>query len=57
MGVSTVVRLNEPRYPAEALTSQGLTLHSLEFPDCTPPPDAVAAAFRRAVEQKKHRRS
>ena len=35
MGVSTVVRLNELRYPAEALASQGLTLHSLEFPDCS----------------------
>jgi hypothetical protein len=50
MGVSTVVRLNEARYPAEALTSQGLELHSLEFPDCTSPPDAVVAAFLRAVD-------
>jgi cell division cycle 14 len=50
MGVSTVVRLNEARYPAEALTSQGLELHSLEFPDCTSPPDAVVAAFFRAVD-------
>jgi hypothetical protein len=38
MGVSTVVRLNEPRYPAEALTSRGFAHHSLEFPDCTCPP-------------------
>jgi hypothetical protein len=29
MGVSTVVRLNEPRYEAEALTSQGFAHHSL----------------------------
>jgi cell division cycle 14 len=50
MGVSTVVQLNEPRYVAEALTSQGFTHHSLEFPDCTCPPDAVVAAFFRIVD-------
>jgi cell division cycle 14 len=50
MGVSTVVRLNEPQYPAEALTSRGFAHHSLEFPDCTPPPDAVVAAFLRIID-------
>jgi cell division cycle 14 len=50
MGVSAVVRLNEPRYAAEALTSQGFAHHSLEFPDCTCPPDAVVAAFLRIVD-------
>jgi hypothetical protein len=50
MGVRTVVRLNEARYAAEALTSQGFAHHSLEFPDCTCPPDAVVAAFLRIVD-------
>ena len=50
MGVSTVVRLNEPRYAAEALASQGFAHHSLEFPDCACPPDAVVAAFLRIVD-------
>jgi cell division cycle 14 len=50
MGVSTVVRLNEPRYAAEALTSRGFAHHSLEFPDCTCPPDAVVSAFLRIID-------
>jgi hypothetical protein len=50
MGVTAVVRLNEPRYPAEALTSRGLAHHSLAFPDCACPPDAVVAAFLRIVD-------
>ena len=50
MGVTTVVRLNEPRYAAETLTSQGFAHHSLEFPDCTCPPDAVVAAFLRIID-------
>ena len=50
LGVSTVVRLNEPRYAAEALTSAGFAHHTLEFPDRTCPPDAVVAAFLRIVD-------
>ena len=50
LSVSTVVRLNEPRYAAEALTSRGFAHHGLEFPDCTCPPDAVVAAFLRIVD-------
>jgi cell division cycle 14 len=50
MGVSSVVRLNEPHYAAEAFTSQGIAHHSLEFPDCTCPPDAVVAAFLRIAD-------
>jgi cell division cycle 14 len=50
MGVSTVVQLNAPRYRPDALTARGLAHHCLEFPDCRPPPDAVAAAFLRIVD-------
>ncbi len=45
MGVRSVVRLNEPGYPAEAFTSWELAHHSLEFEDCTCPPDRVVEAF------------
>ena len=50
LGVSTVLRLNEPRYSAEAFTSQGFEHVSLEFDDCTCPPDALVAAFFRIVD-------
>jgi cell division cycle 14 len=50
MGVTDVVRLNEPRYAAESITSHGLRHHAMEFPDCTCPPDAVVAAFLRAAD-------
>ena len=50
MGVGTVVRLNEPRYAADELASRGFAHHSLEFPDCTCPPDAVVDAFLRAAD-------
>jgi cell division cycle 14 len=50
MGVSTVVRLNEPRYTEETLTSQGFAYFGLEFPDCTCPPDNVVADFLRIVD-------
>jgi hypothetical protein len=41
MGVSTVVRLNEPHCPAEALASRGSAHHSLECPARACPPDAA----------------
>ena len=50
MGVTDVVRLCAPRYPAAAFTSLGLLHHHLPFPDCACPPDAVAAAFLRIVD-------
>jgi cell division cycle 14 len=50
MGVSTVLRLNEPRYDAKAFTSQGFEHFDLEFEDCTCPPDHVVAAFFRIVD-------
>jgi cell division cycle 14 len=42
--------LNKSQYAAEALTSRGFAHHSLGFPDCTCPPDAVVAAFFRIVD-------
>ena len=50
MGVGTVVRLNEPRYAADELTSRGFVHHSLEFDDCTIPPDSVVNAFLCAAD-------
>jgi cell division cycle 14 len=50
MRMSAVILYNEARHAMEALTSQGFAHHSLEFPDCTYPPDAVVAAFLRIVD-------
>ena len=50
IGVSDVVRLNEPCYDAAAFTSRGLQHHHLEFEDCTCPPDSVVLAFFRIVD-------
>ena len=50
MGVSTVVRLNEPRYDSKAFTSQGFEHYDLEFEDCTCPPDDVITAFFRIAD-------
>ena len=50
MGVTDVVRLNEPHYAAESITSHGLRHHAMEFDDCTCPPDHVVAAFLRAAD-------
>ena len=50
MGVSTIIRLNEPRYDAAAFTSRGFELFDLPFDDCTAPPDGVVAAFFRIVD-------
>ena len=49
MGVELVVRLNEARYDAASFEARGIRHLDLEFEDCTCPPDAVAAAFLRAV--------
>ena len=50
MGVSTIIRLNEPRYDAAAFTSHGYEHFDLEFGDCTAPPDDIVAAFFRIVD-------
>ena len=49
MGVSTIIRLNEPRYDARDFTSRGFEHFDLFFEDCTSPPDAVVAEFHRIV--------
>ena len=50
LGVSTIVRLNEPRYDAKDFVSRGFKHFNLEFEDCTSPPDEVVAAFLRIVD-------
>jgi cell division cycle 14 len=50
MGASTVIRLNEVRYDASEFERLGLEHIDLPFPDCTPPPPAVVAAFLRAAD-------
>ena len=50
MGVSTVVRLNEPRYDADAFTSHGFQHFDLTFRGSTCPPNDVVAAFFRIVD-------
>ena len=50
MGVSTVIRLNEPCYDAAAFTSEGFEHFDLEFEDCTYPPDHIVVAFFRIVD-------
>jgi protein-tyrosine phosphatase len=50
LGVSAVVRLNEPRYDARAFTDAGIAHHDLPFDDCAAPPRSVVAAFLRIVD-------
>ena len=47
LGVSTVVRLNEPEYDRADFTSAGLQHFDLPFNDCTAPPPAVVSYFCR----------
>lgn len=48
--VSTVVRLNEPRYSKEVYDSAGFHHIDLEFEDCTTPPPWVVRAFLREAD-------
>ena len=50
LGVEVVVRLNEPLYDAASFTTCGMRHVDLPFADCSCPPDAVVAAFLRAVD-------
>ena len=50
MGVSTIIRLNEPRYDAKDFTSRGFEHFDLEFEDCTCPPDEIVVAFFKIVD-------
>jgi cell division cycle 14 len=50
LGVTDVIRLNEPEYDACDFTDWGIAHHDLEFEDCTSPPDRVVAAFLRVAD-------
>mmetsp|Transcript_64671 Transcript_64671/g.173285 ORF Transcript_64671/g.173285 Transcript_64671/m.173285 type:complete len:339 (+) Transcript_64671:151-1167(+) len=48
--VTDVVRLNEPRYNADTFNSNGVSVHELEFEDCTSPPADVESRFFQAAD-------
>ena len=50
LDVGAVVRLNEPEYDSDVFVAAGIAHHDLEFEDCTPPPDAIVAAFLHIVD-------
>ena len=50
LGVSTIIRLNEPLYDARAFTAHGFQHHDLVFDESACPPGAVVAAFLAAVD-------
>ena len=45
LGVTDVVRLNQPEYDPAAFAAAGISHHDLPFDDCTAPPDAVVRRF------------
>jgi cell division cycle 14 len=45
LGVTAVVRLNEPLYSRRALAAAGIDHHDLYFDDCTAPPPDVVVRF------------
>ena len=49
-GVTTVVRLNEAEYEADAFEERGIRHHDLCFDDCTCPPPCIARAFIAAAD-------
>ena len=50
IGVSDVIRLNEPEYDAGAFRDAGLRHHDLFFEDCNAPPGHIVTAFFRIVD-------
>ena len=50
MGVTAVVRLNDPDYDTGCFAAAGIAHHSLPFPDCSVPPAAVVARFLAVAE-------
>jgi len=53
MGVSAVVRLNEPTtYDAEEFTKRGIKHYELEFPDCASPPRSIVKRFLDICDQE-----
>ena len=51
IGVTTVIRLNEPEYDSSIFTSAGIEHHDLEFEDCTAPSNQIVSRFLRIVDQ------
>jgi protein-tyrosine phosphatase len=51
MGVTTVIRLNEPEYDSTIFTSAGIEHHDLEFEDCTAPSNHIVSRFLRIVDR------
>ena len=50
LGVSTVVRLNEPHYDRSVFTDSGLEHFDLYFEDCTVPSPAIVTEFCRIAD-------
>ena len=50
LGVSAVVRLNEPHYDERHFVESGIAFHDLEFEDCTAPSPAIADEFVRLAD-------
>jgi cell division cycle 14 len=50
LGVTAVVRLNERHYDGAVFEAAGIRHVDIPFEDCTAPPDAIVAAFLRAVD-------
>ena len=53
LGVTDVVRLNEPLYKPDTFESAGISVHELEFEDCTCPTDDIVWRFMCIVDGAK----
>ena len=53
LGVTDVVRLNEPEYSPDDFENVGIAVHELQFPDCTNPTDDIVLKFFRIVDRAK----
>eukprot|EP00291_Cryptomonas_curvata_P006667 CAMPEP_0172201902 /NCGR_PEP_ID=MMETSP1050-20130122/30301_1 /TAXON_ID=233186 /ORGANISM="Cryptomonas curvata, Strain CCAP979/52" /LENGTH=242 /DNA_ID=CAMNT_0012879687 /DNA_START=211 /DNA_END=935 /DNA_ORIENTATION=+ len=51
LGVTTVVRLNEPQYDEQVFKAANIDHHDLEFEDCTPPSTDIVSRFMRIVDR------
>ena len=51
IGVTTVIRLNEPEYDRAEFTSNGIDHHDLVFEDCTSPPPHIIDRFFDIVDR------
>eukprot|EP00291_Cryptomonas_curvata_P017336 CAMPEP_0172161582 /NCGR_PEP_ID=MMETSP1050-20130122/6205_1 /TAXON_ID=233186 /ORGANISM="Cryptomonas curvata, Strain CCAP979/52" /LENGTH=324 /DNA_ID=CAMNT_0012831495 /DNA_START=143 /DNA_END=1114 /DNA_ORIENTATION=- len=50
LGVSTVIRLNRPRYDSRDFSTHGIEHFDLYFEDCTAPPTNIVGRFLQIVE-------